>query len=58
MLNNKQSRSCSVPVLHSNLDETSFKTRSPANEKSFEIINVGKDLHEFGFGRSALKIRL
>jgi hypothetical protein len=30
---------------------------SPANEKSFEIINVGKDLPEV-FGKSALKIRL
>jgi hypothetical protein len=35
----------------------SSETRSPANEKSLEIINVGKDL-PVPIGKSALKIRL
>jgi hypothetical protein len=33
------------------------QSQSPANAKSFEIINIGKDLPKL-FGKSALKNRL
>lgn len=44
MLNNKQSQTCSVLIRHSKPGRDILQNPSPANEKSFEIINVGKNL--------------
>lgn len=51
MLNNKQSQNGSVfDSAFQILDNTSSEIRSPANEKSFEIINIDTNLPE-NFGK-------